>query len=292
MISHLNGKYRITIQLPTIVDESVLIQAVSIAAGRSHEFMHPGIASLKLVGQCLNFNPQASKNLRTLSHLTHLDLEYCVGTNMTSGQLWATDWLIWTADLKKYPRTLINLRGLRLSCHPGFHPMDLMDAQSYPLWIFGSVSAAEQYYFDAALSNCVWPHLRSLSLVRWPMRRAGLENIITSHATTLRELELDRISVLREKSFANDQSAWLPVAESCAGCKELRYLQITKPRVHHWCLWDPSKTKQVIIDEHGLHGDSNGDLFATGVPYINLVDIYQAAGHLAPKHSEIDPFFD
>ena len=286
MVSQLNGKHQINVQLPTILEKSVLIQAVSIAAEQSHEFMHADIVSLKLQG--LDFNPQSSKDLQTLSHLTHLDLEYCVCVAMASGNTLAPHRSICTAQLNKYLCTLINLRGLRLSCHPGFYRRrlpDSPDSSSQPFGMFGPMGNTEEYYFDAALNNCVWPHLRNLALARWPMRRAGLRNIITSHAATLRELELDRMSLLKEQSFADNKSAWLLIAQSCAGCQDLRSLQITKPWAHYWFLGDDSETENFIFDEPGADGDRHRIFYMTSLCYNDIDEVHRAAGHVMPAHT-------
>ena len=248
--------------------------------------MHAGIASLKILGQYLDFNPQSCKVSQTLSHLTHLDLEYCVYEYEASLLRRPPHWSIWTEELNKYLCTLINLRGLRLSSHPGFHPREDTNPLYAPSYMFGSISAADQYYFDAALSNCVWPHLRSLALARWPMRQAGLENIINSHTKTLRGLELDGMSLLREKNFTDNKTAWLLIAQGCTSCQDLRYLKITKPRAHYWFLEDHRESEK--FDEPGFNGGINRTMCICGILCQEVDDMYRAAGHPAPERSEID----
>ncbi|KAG7005753.1 hypothetical protein G7Y79_00018g045600 [Physcia stellaris] len=110
VISYLNRKYRLNVQFPTIVDKSSSIQAVSIAATQSHEFMHPGITSLRMVVQSVDFYPQLSNRSQALSHLTHLDLECCIWAIDTSMYSWMPDWSVLTAALNEYLSTLFNLR--------------------------------------------------------------------------------------------------------------------------------------------------------------------------------------
>lgn len=201
--------------------------------------------------------------------------------------VWMPDWSVWTAALNEHLSTLFNLRVLRLSCQGGSHLMNLLYPHAGPFWTSQAQSATEPYYFDAVLSNCVWPHLRSLTLAHWPMRGAALASVINSHAATLRELELDGISLLREKNVADDQSAWLPIAETCAGCKKLRYLQISNPQAHHWFRWDPRMRMTLIFDEPSVNEHRRPRVET--LPYDSIDDIYRAAGRL-PDTCE-DPSF-
>lgn len=227
----LEEKWGLRVSLPGFLNPAP-VRAMADVAAQCWEFVHPQITSLKLCDQTFK-----SENLdidtwaRKISHLTELDLECAV-----SGEAWSSesvpDWSAWAELLCKNLGYLTQLRKLRLAC---VQHMDLRRRLN-STWVMD-----EPYYLDDVFAGGKWPHLKSLSLVHWPLRQTALLRLIHHHAKHLRVLEFESITLSSEGYLDHEGPAenmadaiWLRVAKQCVKLCTLKHLDLKRVMSHYW----------------------------------------------------------
>lgn len=220
--------------LPDIALDTALITI----PGQLWRLVQPPIASLKLVDQTFPIHRFWARNL---THLTHLDLECAVQGILAERYDFVFNWRGWAAALNMNIRSLIQLRVLRVSLkvESSFH-FGLLEPRD---------PTTESYYFDSVLTGCRWQYLESLALVNWPMRESSLSEVIARHAGSLKNLNLEKLNLLRPR-YSGPEDIWPRVAASCSQCSKLDYLAFTGIKTHWW--WS-KETGDEIFEVRALH---------------------------------------
>ena len=213
------------------------------APGYLSEFVPPNLQSLKLVNQ--SFEYDGSKPVywaQSVRHLTHLDLECEVRSDLFFGVETKWLWSEWAAILRHNLQNLPHLRILRLTQKEWSHTISrLLDPLS---------DDRAPCYFDEIIGDCKWEHLESLSLAHWPMRESALSDLIVRHAESLKSVEFGRLSLLRTKHSRNRADAWQSIVAACSPYPKLKLIVLSQITTH-W--WTESGTED-IFEERGATG--------------------------------------
>ena len=202
------------------------------------DFITPSVKSLKLLGMPLFMSTldNWSHSLRGLEHLD-IECEFAPASYIDDGDLsrMPEHALRFRSQLQK----LTNLRTLRLTCPRVYDVI----RQSYRDYIV-------PVHIDDILHDINFPRLTSLSLVDWPIREAGLVDIIRLHSSNLKIVELQHLSlnvidlkimhlpnsgldVVHLSSIRKAKASWCHIAAECAKCISIQRYSFRSPGFHY-----------------------------------------------------------